>query len=98
MLVSLLYVDDTPEVATPRLLLAYLQLLVLRDASNMSADACATSIVYTPAVATPRFLLAYLQLLQERDVPDMSAVACVTSVDDFPVLLSLASAAAVAFP
>ena len=81
MLVSLLYVDDTPEVATPRLLLAYLQLLVLRDASNMSADACATSIVYTPAVATPRLFLAYLQLLRLWDASDMYADACVTSVD-----------------
>jgi hypothetical protein len=43
-------------------------------------------------------MLVYLQLLLVRDVPDMSADACVTSVDDTPVLLSLASAAAVACP
>ncbi len=40
---------DTPAVATPRLFLAYLQLLRLWDASDMSSDACVTS-VDTPAV------------------------------------------------
>jgi hypothetical protein len=49
--------DDTPAVATPRLFLAYLQLLRLWDASDMYADACVTS-VDTPAVGTPRLLLA----------------------------------------
>jgi hypothetical protein len=67
-------------------------LLLVREVPDFSAVACVTSV----DVATPRLLLAYLQLLLVRNVPDMAAVACVTSVDDTPVLLSLASAAAVA--
>ncbi len=48
MLVSLLLIPRLLEHSTPRLLLAYMQLLRVRDASDMSADACVTSVDDSP--------------------------------------------------